>query len=230
MAHNLVRSTSAGSNMLRSTGAGWNMLRDKNRRLRSALHKGDFSLAEACLKKGCDIEQADGDSFTPLLIAARWGQLQICQLLIEHYGANATAQTCNGDTALDLAAANGHDGVVAYLRDRCGSQSVRSRAASSPALSVSEQNDSNNNSSLDQKARSPPEGRARRSSLEFDASDPDSPGVLDPAAAELEKRTLWVGVAIDETVILLTLSLFLTIDTPTKGRGGCQQNDSLAGG
>ena len=37
-------------------------------------------------------------------------------------------------------------------------------------------------------------------------------------------------VAIDETVILLTLSLSITIDTPTKGRGVVQQNDSLVDG
>ena len=38
------------------------------------------------------------------------------------------------------------------------------------------------------------------------------------------------GLAVDETVILLTLSLSITVDTPTKGGGGVQQNDSLVRG
>ena len=39
-------------------------------------------------------------------------------------------------------------------------------------------------------------------------------------------------LAVDETVILLTrsLSLSITIDAPAKGRGGVQQNDSLVNG
>ena len=39
-----------------------------------------------------------------------------------------------------------------------------------------------------------------------------------------------IEVAIDETVFLLTLSLSITVDTPTEGRGGVQQNNSLADG
>ena len=54
--HSLARLT-PGLNHEPGMNVGWNVLRDKNRRLRSAVYKGDFSLAEALLQKGCDVEQ-----------------------------------------------------------------------------------------------------------------------------------------------------------------------------
>ena len=47
--------------------------------------------------------------------------------------------------------------------------------------------------------------------------------------ARTAKALCAAGVAVGETVILLT-PLSIPIETPAKGRGGAQQDDSLAGG
>ena len=64
------------------------------------------------------------------------------------------------------------------------------------------------------------------------------PAASTPASTFLSavSRKIWPTAApqrkvvIDETVILPTLSLVITIDTPAKIRGGVQQNDSLVNG
>ena len=60
------------------------------------------------------------------------------------------------------------------------------------------------------------------------------PTLLGRPAPSTFSPPLWplaaLHLAIDETVILLTLSLSITIDTPTDGRGGCSRMTSLVNG
>jgi ankyrin repeat protein len=57
--------------------------KDRDRRLRHAAWRGDVALAKRMLKAGADVEQMDADHFTPVMIASRWGQLDIVRLLVK---------------------------------------------------------------------------------------------------------------------------------------------------
>lgn len=53
------------------------------------------------------VHAVDGKNDTPLHIAARWGKLALCDLLIKH-GADPDAKNALGETAAQVAAAEGH--------------------------------------------------------------------------------------------------------------------------
>jgi ankyrin repeat protein len=57
---------------------------------------------KALLDKGADVEVKDGAGRTPLMMAAKAGQIEAVRLLLEK-GASVTAKAANGDTALKLA-------------------------------------------------------------------------------------------------------------------------------
>jgi RNA recognition motif-containing protein len=92
--------------------------RDPHRKLRHACWKGDVKLAKSMLKRGADVEGTDADFFTPTLIAARWGQLELLQLLVEKHNASLLAKTREGDTAYNLAVGYGHSDLAEYLHGR----------------------------------------------------------------------------------------------------------------
>ena len=52
---------------------------------------------------GAKVNTVDEDGFTPLLIAARWGKLEMVKFLVEDCGSCLTATTNHGDTAFVLA-------------------------------------------------------------------------------------------------------------------------------
>jgi ankyrin repeat protein len=69
------------------------------------------------LSSGSDVnEKSDGD-YTPLHGAAENGVLENVKLLIAN-GADVTAQLSDGKTPLDLAKAQGHADVVAFLESQ----------------------------------------------------------------------------------------------------------------
>ncbi len=80
-----------------------------------AASKGDRDGVRALLKKGLDVNEAQGDGTTALHWAAMTGDTELAQMLI-YAGANVRATTRLGAyTPLYLAAKGGHSGVVAAL-------------------------------------------------------------------------------------------------------------------
>lgn len=65
---------------------------------------------------GFDIDQADSDGFTPLMIAASLGKVQFARFLI-YNGANVDARSKTGLTPLHRAAQDGHNDVIIELLD-----------------------------------------------------------------------------------------------------------------
>ena len=108
------------------------MPKDVHRQLRHAAWKGDVRLAKKALKRGADVEGMDADFFTPTLIAARWGQVKMLQLLVERHNASLLSRTREGDTAYGLAELYGHTNVAEWLaRKGCSTapNPMRSHAA-----------------------------------------------------------------------------------------------------
>ena len=106
--------------------------KDVHRQLRHAAWKGDVRLAKKALKRGADVEGMDADFFTPTLIAARWGQVKMLQLLVERHNASLLSRTREGDTAYGLAELYGHTNVAEWLaRKGCSTapNPMRSHAA-----------------------------------------------------------------------------------------------------
>jgi hypothetical protein len=66
------------------------------------------------LDRGANVNEADGDGFTPLMISANKGDLSLCTELIER-GANVNSQSRFGTTPLIFAAQNGYSKIVDLL-------------------------------------------------------------------------------------------------------------------
>ncbi|KAM7279966.1 hypothetical protein ACFE04_007100 [Oxalis oulophora] len=63
---------------------------------------GDLDAIKLLTSNGYDVNLLDGDSYTPLMLAAREGHMNLCQLLISH-GAHCDIKNTKGETALSLA-------------------------------------------------------------------------------------------------------------------------------
>ena len=80
-----------------------------------AARAGDVDAVRALLKRGSDVNQAQGDGMTALHYAAQSGQVDLVQMLLSA-GANARATTrLGGYTPLHLASLGGHASAVAAL-------------------------------------------------------------------------------------------------------------------
>src|SRR5687768_18563072 len=87
----------------------------QNSPIANAAMNGDTETVRALLKKGLDVNEAQGDGTTALHFAAIKGDAELAQMLI-YAGANVRATTRIGAyTPLYLAAKGGHAAVVAAL-------------------------------------------------------------------------------------------------------------------
>jgi ankyrin repeat protein len=82
-----------------------------------AISARDIQAARQAFSDGATMRTRIRRNFTFLQAAARQGNVEIAKLLVEH-GAAATvgARNDDGDTALDIALANGHAQMADYLR------------------------------------------------------------------------------------------------------------------
>jgi hypothetical protein len=81
-----------------------------------AMEKQRFEIARQFIQGGVNVNyQYEG--MTPLLHAARWGNLELARMLVDH-GANINARDRNGNTALAIARNNGHIPVQDFLIER----------------------------------------------------------------------------------------------------------------
>jgi ankyrin repeat protein len=75
------------------------------------------SIARYLIEKGAKVDARGPGGWTPLHVAASFGDLDIVKILIEH-GANPAVRTNDGMTALDLARKRGYVDVVGLLYRR----------------------------------------------------------------------------------------------------------------
>jgi ankyrin repeat protein len=78
--------------------------------------KNDAELAKLSIEKGADVNLQDNNGYTPLMIAANFGHIDIVTLLVKN-GADVKIQANNGETALSLAEKKGHEKVINFLKD-----------------------------------------------------------------------------------------------------------------
>ena len=83
--------------------------------LRMAAAKGQINTVALLLSKGAKVDTRDKDGFTPLLAAAQKGKTEACELLLETGKADLEDTDQLGNTALNLAALNGHASTVSLL-------------------------------------------------------------------------------------------------------------------
>lgn len=84
---------------------------------RMALLKGGEASVLLHLRRGTDINARDERGFTPLMIAALAGRMEICRLLLDE-GADQSELSTGGLNAAGLAAAAGHQALADLLRPR----------------------------------------------------------------------------------------------------------------
>ena len=82
-----------------------------------ASSKGFSAIVRNLLARGADpnVAPTDAQGWTGLMVAARTGQLETVQMLLNN-GADAAAKDKNGATALSLAEAQGHSNVARVLK------------------------------------------------------------------------------------------------------------------
>ena len=80
-----------------------------------AAREGWISRCRQLLADGSDVEEKDEDGWMPLLIAAKKGFTEVCEVLLEKGKANIEETTPNGNTALMLAVCEGCVSSVGLL-------------------------------------------------------------------------------------------------------------------
>ena len=74
-------------------------------------------IAKVLLEAGARVNQPDKDGYTPVMLQARDGRVDVVRLLITHRADISTPDPTTKMNALDIALANGQEAVAAVLRD-----------------------------------------------------------------------------------------------------------------
>ncbi|PJZ51101.1 ankyrin repeat domain-containing protein [Leptospira saintgironsiae] len=92
------------------------------------VYKGDLFGLQNCLKAGCSVDTRDPftRNFTPLMIAAREGEVEIAEFLVRS-GADINAKTRDGHTALMMAVYNRNLDIVKLLLKNGANVHVKSK-------------------------------------------------------------------------------------------------------
>ena len=93
-----------------------------------ACHEGDTFVVEALLASGCDMNCADSDGLTPLMVATEKGHEEVMKKLILA-GASLGTENADGNTALHIAAS--HNRIQCGILLAEGGASVRTKNYSS---------------------------------------------------------------------------------------------------
>jgi uncharacterized protein len=80
----------------------------------NATVRGDIAMVMKFIKKGVDVNKADSNGWTPLMLASKLGHTSIVRELLDN-GAGADYKNHGGSTALLWAATFGHADVVRLL-------------------------------------------------------------------------------------------------------------------
>ena len=73
------------------------------------------STVNALVALGCPVDAQDAEGDTPLIVAARIGLVDLVAALVQS-NSRTDLRNRKGQTALEVAQANGHDTVVSLLR------------------------------------------------------------------------------------------------------------------
>ena len=97
-----------------------------------AVRRGDVSAVRSLIRRGSDVNAAQGDGLTPLHWAAMNGEAEIAEILV-YAGANLAARTRNGAyTPLHVASRGGHTRVIETLLDAGADLALRTTNGSTP--------------------------------------------------------------------------------------------------
>ena len=86
--------------------------------LLAAASEGDVSLVTLYLDAGVPIDCKDDDDKTPLLIACRWGHVEVARLLLDRGSTVIDAKDRRGYTPLRISCVKGHVEIARLLLDR----------------------------------------------------------------------------------------------------------------
>ncbi len=87
---------------------------NKNNAIFKAVKSNDVAKLQECIQQGISVNYAKSNGMTPLMYAAKIGNLQMVQHLLG-IGADANCMNKNNVNALAYAATNGHLAIVEYL-------------------------------------------------------------------------------------------------------------------
>ena len=106
--------------------------------LHTAVDAGDLARVQVLVAAGADIEESDENdrSHTPLLRAARKGNITVARYLVER-GANKEAEYRGGDTPLIIAAYKGYMEVVRMLIDHGANKDATGNLDWTPLINAS---------------------------------------------------------------------------------------------
>jgi len=100
--------------------------------------RGNTEVVDWLLDKGADVNLADDDGYTPLMLAAQYGHADVVKRLLKK-GANAKARTKTGHTALTLVW--GTDGKVVPMLIKAGADpNARNNDGETPLLVAAHHN------------------------------------------------------------------------------------------
>lgn len=89
--------------------------------LHSAVERGDLTMVQRYIKHGTHLNAKNHAGWTALHLAAREGRADIVNVLLEA-GADPAIPGPNGETALSLARAGGHQAVLQLLAPKAPNQ------------------------------------------------------------------------------------------------------------
>jgi ankyrin repeat protein len=101
---------------------------------REAARAGHVHVLQYLQGRGVDIGQADANGWTPMLLAARHGQLAVVRYLVEIVGADVRAKNRGKTTCLMLASGAGQLELCRYLLDRGANVNAKSNHGSSALM------------------------------------------------------------------------------------------------
>lgn len=100
---------------------------------------GHAEMLTLLVSQGAQADKEDGWGGTPFLAAARWGHLNIMQMLLQHMGGQGLNHRDLSDyTALRWAARGGHEEMVAFLLSRGAQADIRDVQGATPLILAAE--------------------------------------------------------------------------------------------
>lgn len=112
---------------------------DDYNRLSHAVENGQLTKVRQLLGQGMDINQKDDDGLTPIMVAAKAGQIEIAKYLIKH-GANINFYNFSDENAVLLAVQEKHFDILQLLLENKARPDIKIEKSGMTPLLVAIQN------------------------------------------------------------------------------------------